>query len=81
MGFSQQEYWSELPFSPPGYLPGTGIKFVPLASPALQADSSPLAPPCKPKVPLHATIWINLDYIMLSKRSQAKGRDCMISCK
>ena len=34
-----------------------------------------------PKVPLHATIWVNLDYIMLSERSQAKGHDCMISCK
>ena len=34
-----------------------------------------------PKVPLHATIWVNLDYIMLSERSHAKGHNCMISCK
>ena len=39
MGFSQQEYWSELPFSPPGHLPDTRIKSVPLESHALQADS------------------------------------------
>ena len=26
MGFSRQEYWSELPFPPPGNLPGPGIK-------------------------------------------------------
>ena len=26
MGFSQQEYWSGLPFSPPGDLPDPGIK-------------------------------------------------------
>ena len=32
MGFPWQEYWSELPFLPPGDLPNPGIK---LASPAL----------------------------------------------
>ena len=26
MGFSKQEYWSGLPFPPPGYLPNPGIK-------------------------------------------------------
>ena len=35
MGFSRQEYWSGLPFPPPGNLPYTGIKFVSLTSPAL----------------------------------------------
>ena len=46
MGFSRQEYWSGLPFPPPGDLPNSGIK--PKSS-ALQADSLPLAPPGKPK--------------------------------
>ena len=36
MGFSRQEYWSELPFPSLGDLPDPGIK---LGSPALQADS------------------------------------------
>ena len=36
MGFSRQEYWSELPFPPPGDLPNQEIK---PRSPALQADS------------------------------------------
>ena len=36
MGFSRQEYWSGLPFPPPGNLPNPGIESV---SPALQADS------------------------------------------
>ena len=36
MGFSRQEYWSALPFPPPGDLPDSGIK---PRSPALQADS------------------------------------------
>ena len=36
MGFSRQEYWSELPFSSPGDLPYPGIE---PRFPALQADS------------------------------------------
>ena len=31
MGFSRQEYWSELPFLPPGDLPDPGIKPTSLA--------------------------------------------------
>ena len=38
MGFSRQEYWSELPFPSPGDLPNTGIE---PGFPALQADSLP----------------------------------------
>ena len=41
MGFSRQEYWSGLPFPPPGELPASGIK---CGSPALQADSLPSEP-------------------------------------
>ena len=35
MKFSRQEYWSGVPFPPPGHLPGPGIKPKSLASPAL----------------------------------------------
>ena len=45
MGFPRQEYWSELPFPPPGDLPNPGIK---PASPAFQADSLTAEPPGKP---------------------------------
>ena len=38
VGFSRQEYWSGLPFPPPGDLPDPRIK---PGSPALQADSLP----------------------------------------
>ena len=38
MGFSRQEYWSDLPFPSPGDLPNSGIK---PWSPTLQADSLP----------------------------------------
>ena len=43
MGFSRQEYWSELPFSPPGDLPNSGMEPVSLVSSALQVDSLPLS--------------------------------------
>ena len=38
MGFPKQEYWSGLPFSPPGDLPDPEIE---PGSPALRADSLP----------------------------------------
>ena len=44
MGFSRQEYWSGLPFPPPGDLPDPGIK---PGSPVLQADSLSTKPPGK----------------------------------
>ena len=36
MGFSRQEYWTGLPFPPPGDLPDPGIE---PGSPSLQADA------------------------------------------
>ena len=38
IGFPRQEYWSGLPFPPPGDLPYPGIKPESPLSPALQAD-------------------------------------------
>ena len=46
MGFSRLEYWSVLPFPPPGDLPNPGIE---PRSPTLWADSLPSEPPGKPK--------------------------------
>ena len=46
MGFSRQDYWSGLPFCPPGDLPNPGIK---PRSPALQADSLPAELSGKPQ--------------------------------
>ena len=45
MGFSRQEYWSELPFPSPGDLPDLGIE---PKSPALQEDALTSEPPGKP---------------------------------
>ena len=44
VGFSRQEYWSGLPFPPPGDLPDPGIKPESPVSPSLQADSLPAEP-------------------------------------
>ena len=46
VGFSRQEYWSELLFPSPGNLPDPGIKPKPSA---LQADSLSSEAPGKPK--------------------------------
>ena len=47
MGFSRQEYWSGLPFPPPGDLPDPGIK---PGSPAFQADTLTSEPQGKPYI-------------------------------
>ena len=46
MGFSRQEYWSQLPFPSPGDLPDPGIE---LRSPAFQAVSLLSEPQGKPQ--------------------------------
>ena len=58
MGFSRQEYWSELPFPPPGDLscPGTEPR-----SPALQADSLLPEPPGKPLY----SLWVYLNVLLI----------------
>ena len=43
-GFSRQEHWSGLSFSPPGDLSDPGIELASPVSPALQADSLPTKP-------------------------------------
>ena len=48
MGFSQQEYWSGLPFPPPGHLLDPGIEPTSPASPALTGRFFTTEPPEKP---------------------------------
>ena len=48
MGLSRQEYWSGLPFSPPGDLPYPGIKSMSPVSPPRVAGSLPLESSRKP---------------------------------
>ena len=47
MGFSRQEYWSGLPFPPPGDLPDPGIE---PASPALAGGFFTTKSPGKPSI-------------------------------
>ena len=49
MGFSRQEYWSGLPFSPPGALSGLRMKPTSLASPALAGRVFTTESPGKPR--------------------------------
>ena len=44
MGFSREEYWSGLPFSPPEDLPDPGIEPTSLVSPALAGGFSTTEP-------------------------------------
>ena len=48
MGFSRQEYWSGLPYLPPGDFPDPGIKLLSLCLLHWQAGSLAVAPPGKP---------------------------------
>ena len=50
MGFPEQEYWSELPFSSPGDLPDIGIE---PESPSLAGGFFTTEPPLKPSATLH----------------------------
>ena len=47
VGFSRQEYWSELPWPPPGDLPDPGSNPHLLGPLHWQEDSLPLVPPGK----------------------------------
>ena len=65
VGFSRQEYWSELVRPPPGDLPNPGIKGASLMSPALAGGlfttsatwEAVLAYLGKPSSPLQARLW------------------------
>ena len=51
MGFSRQEYWNRLPFSPPGDLPNPGIKTTSPAPPASAGGFFTTEPPGKSREP------------------------------
>ena len=48
LGFFRQEYWSGLPFHPPGDLPDPGIEPASFMSPALAGGSFTTEPPGNP---------------------------------
>ena len=62
MGFPRQEYWSQLPFPPPGNLPNTGIKSTLPVSPALAGRFFNTEPPGKSRKYMHTLKWIWLHF-------------------
>ena len=63
MEFSRQEYWSGLPFPPPGDLPNLGIEPVSSASPALAHGFFTTAPPGKPQKEIISPIILRKTYV------------------
>ena len=60
MGFPRWEYWSALPFPPPGDLPDPGIKATSPVSHALAGEFFTTEPPGKPPTKrqvIHKTLW------------------------
>ena len=57
MELSRQEYWSGLPFPPPGDLPNPVIEPMFLASPALAGGSFATVPPGKPLITLYVMYY------------------------
>ena len=55
VGFPRQEYWSGLPFLPPGDLPDPGTEPRSLESPALAGGFFTTEPPGKPRLDLFKT--------------------------
>ena len=72
MGFSRQEFWSALPFSPPEDLSNPGVKPAsPEHLPHCQAGSLPLAP-CRKSVSVYFYIYIYI-YIVLYRLNEKSG--------
>ena len=55
MEFSRQEYWSGLPFPPPGDFPDPGMES---GSPTSQAGSLPSEPPGKPHINIYHKLFL-----------------------
>ena len=91
MGFSKQEYWSELPFPPPGDLLNPGIKPRSSASPALADRFFTTEPPTRvqkdltsfdvkltiKKMQLHKCGGAELDLIGVLRITTGDFVDCM----
>ena len=70
MGFSPQEYWSGLPFPPPGDLPDPGMK---PASPALAGGFITTEPPGKP-IYMYAHTYTHMCFLIpQGKWEEKKG--------
>ena len=75
IGFFRQEYWSGLPFPPPGDLPDPGIE---PRSPTLQADSLPFQPPGKTQKSIFCTFLVLLLFLMATLYFISLGKSSLI---
>ena len=64
MGFSRQEYWSGLPFPPPGALPLPGTEPAPLLSSALAGGLFTLVLRRKPVISSYTFYWLLPGFIL-----------------
>ena len=69
MGMSSREYWSGLPFPPPGDLLDPGIKPVSPASPALQVNSLALSYWGSPHI---IYVDVNKSYLLSHNKASLK---------
>ena len=82
MGFSRQEYWCRVPFSPSGDRPDPGIEPMSLAAPALAGGFFTTEPLGKP---LHACVtWLQI-ILMLHTETNAflqslSAHQCKLCC-
>ena len=58
VGLFRQEYWSELPFPPPGALPDPGIEPATPVSPASAGGFFTTEPPGKPRIKLNGCLQL-----------------------
>ena len=79
MGFFGPEYWSGLPFPPPGDLPDPGIKPTSPVSPALQADALPAEPLGKP-ISSGNRVEISSNYHTAPSAHLVLARQCGAQC-
>ena len=76
MGFSRQEYWSEVPFPSRGELPDPGIK---PGSPVLQAASCPAGEYFADSATLKETLGSVLAPLLREERSFLIKHECSLS--
>ena len=62
MGFSRQEYWSGLPFPPPGHLPSPVMESASLESPALAGGFFTISATWEVHHPLHWALYFSKDF-------------------
>ena len=59
MRFFRQEYWSGLPYPPPGDFPNLGIEPAPLKSPALAERFFTIESPGKPDIEYYVGVCVS----------------------